>query len=153
MGKIRDLIVAVNSALNRTRSVYASWAKEANINYHDLFVLYVLNESDGITQKQMRKNNGIPKQTINNVITSFVKEGYIKTIPGIEDNRERIIVLTKKGRDYARKIVSPLLAMEEEAAKTMGPARMALLAETIADFGQILGNIMNSSRHDKPGKA
>jgi DNA-binding MarR family transcriptional regulator len=156
MSKIRDLIVAANSASNRTKGVYASWAKKKNINYHALYilyVLYVLNESDGTTQKQMRKSNGIPKQTINNVITNFAKDGYVKIIPGDDDKRERVIVLTKKGRDYAHEIVSPLLAMEEEAAKIMGPARMTLLAETMADFGQILENIMNSSKHDKPGRA
>lgn len=148
MNKLREQIYVAFSASNKSRSVYAAWANKMNISYHGLFVLYILSESKGITQKQICGDNGIPKQTINNIITSFLKKGYIKTIPGNNDKREKSIVLTKKGIEYAKRIVSPLIAMEEEAAKRMGAARMALMAEVISEFGQILENLMMDSKHE-----
>jgi DNA-binding MarR family transcriptional regulator len=143
--KLREQIASVNSATSRTRAVYAAWAKKKNINYHELLVLYVLHESGNHTQKQMCDEHGIAKQTINNIIVDFVKNGYIQMVQDEKDKREKVIILTEKGREYARELISPLCAMEEAVAKKMGAERIRLFAEIALEFGNILEEEMRNA--------
>jgi DNA-binding MarR family transcriptional regulator len=135
---LREQIASVNSAISRTRAVYAAWAKKKNTNYHELLVLYFLHEFGNQTQKQICDERGIAKQTINNVIVDFVKIGYIRMAQDEKDKREKVAILTEKGREYARELILPLCAMEEAAARKIGVERMRLFAETALEFGNIL---------------
>ena len=57
----------------------------------------------------------LPKQTVNNVITSFYKQDYIYMVEMPEDRRTKTIHLTDKGMQLAQQIL-PVASKAEEKA-------------------------------------
>ena len=84
----------------QANGLYSSWAASKNINYYLLFVLYALDGQEAVTQKKICICTGLTKQTVNSVVRSLKEDGYIELAPGLEDRREKQIILTEKGIAY-----------------------------------------------------
>ena len=106
-------IKAITSAVDRTDYLYEKWAKKQGVNNYVSRIMYMLYLSGVNRQKEMVENYGMPKQTVNTVITELQKKGYIILIPDENDKRSKIIKLTQEGINYANKIVTPLLDCED----------------------------------------
>jgi len=98
-------------------SLYDFWAASKNINYYLLFVLYALDGQKAMTQKKICNSTGLTKQTVNNVIRSLKKEGYVILSPGTGDKREKQVSLTEEGASYARELLAPLKELERRSIK------------------------------------
>lgn len=95
-------------------------------------------------QKEMVENYGMPKQTVNTVITELQKKGYIILIPDENDKRSKIIKLTQEGINYANKIVTPLLDCEIRVLKKMGTQRVEMLIDTMNQYADLLETEMKT---------
>lgn len=113
-------IKAITSAVDRTDYLYEKWAKKLGVNNYVSRIMYMLYLSEVNRQKEMVENYGMPKQTVNTVITELQKKGYIILIPDENDKRSKIIKLTQEGINYANKIVTPLLDCEIRVLKKNG---------------------------------
>ena len=91
-------------AWQRLNHVYEEYAKEHDLTYISMFVLQLID--DGTTQKEICDTLYFPKQTVNKVILSFEKKGYITLVENPDDRRARSIMLTKKGRLFQGQVVS-----------------------------------------------
>lgn len=118
----------------QTNSLYNNWASLRKTNYYILFVMYSLNSHNSITQKQICEYTGITKQTVNSVINELKKEEYIILLKGSDDKREKNIVLTEKGKDYANELLAPLYKIENNIFDIMGRERVKQMIESIALF-------------------
>ena len=105
-------------------------------NYR-LFVLYVLDNHPGATQKAISDHAGLPKQTVNTVIRALRTEGYVTLSPASGDRREKNAVLTPAGQAYARELLEPLYALEDAVFARMGDARVQEMMHAIALFNMI----------------
>ncbi|WP_405354269.1 MarR family winged helix-turn-helix transcriptional regulator [Ruminococcus sp.] len=85
--------------------IYEDYARKCGISYNSLYILNAILYTDNCTQKLICDKTLLPKQTVNNVITSFFKNGYIelKEIP--ENRRIKTIYLTQKGMQYAMNFI------------------------------------------------
>lgn len=97
-------------AWQRLNHVYEEFAKKQDLTYISMFILQLID--DGTTQKELCDTLFFPKQTVNKVILSFEKKGYITLAPNPRDNRSRSIMLTKKGRDFQNSVI-PLIERAE----------------------------------------
>lgn len=52
----------------RSDALYNRWAAAHGVNNYRLFVLYVLDNHPGATQKAIADHAGLPKQTVNTVV-------------------------------------------------------------------------------------
>lgn len=93
-------IKAITSAVDRTDYLYEKWAKKLGVNNYVSRIMYMLYLSEVNRQKEMVENYGMPKQTVNTVITELQKKGYIILIPDENDKRSKIIKLTQEGINY-----------------------------------------------------
>ena len=75
--KIQKLYDQVNQAIIRCRGVYSMWAKNNNVSYNRMLVLYTIREFGFCTQKQICDSYLLPRQTVNHVITEMRKEGIL----------------------------------------------------------------------------
>ena len=55
----------------RSDALYNRWAAAHGVNNYRLFVLYVLDNHPGATQKAIADHAGLPKQTVNTVVRAF----------------------------------------------------------------------------------
>lgn len=79
----------LNSAL-RERGLSSA---EANI------LMFLYTNGDGIRQEDIVAGVEISKPAVSRTVTSLVKKGYVKRVPGKRDRRSRIVLLTAKARD------------------------------------------------------
>lgn len=145
MDNLNELIKAVTSVVDRTDYLYEKWAKQHGLNSYILRIMYMLHTSDINRQKDIAENYGMPKQTVNTVITELQKKRYIRLIPDENDKRSKIIKLTDEGIKYAESIVAPLLNCEKAVLAEMGKERVEMLIDTMNQYAELFEQKMNGS--------
>lgn len=110
-------------------AVYEKLAKRQGLTSSALFVLHMLYEyQDQCTQRLICEKLLYPKQTVNTILNSFAKQGYIQKETVALDKRNKYIGLTEAGRKYAGSVLAPMFHMEETALAKMDAAeRKAML--------------------------
>lgn len=121
----------------RSDALYNRWAAAHGVNNYRLFVLYVLDNHPGATQKAIADHAGLPKQTVNTVVRALRAEGYVTLSPASGDRREKHAALTPAGQTYARALLEPLYALEDAVFARMGDARVQEMMDAIALFNMI----------------
>ena len=96
--KIQKLYDQVNQAIIRCRGVYSMWAKNNNVSYNRMLVLYTIREFGFCTQKQICDSYLLPRQTVNHVISEMKKDGILVTDPEKSIGKEKALVLTVFGK-------------------------------------------------------
>ena len=117
----------------RSDALYNRWAAAHGVNNYRLFVLYVLDNHLGATQKAIADHAGLPKQTVNTVVRALRAEGYVTLSPASGDRHEKNASLTPAGQTYAE----PLYALEDAVFARMGDARVQEMMDAIALFNMI----------------
>ena len=128
--KIQKLYDQVNQAIIRCRGVYSMWAKNNNVSYNRMLVLYTIREFGFCTQKQICDSYLLPRQTVNHVI--------LVTDPEKSTGKEKALVLTPEGERYSEKLLYSLSRMEERAAKRLGEDKIRRMTELFMEYDQIL---------------
>lgn len=127
-------------------SLYNKWANKHNINNVRLFVLYTLDRNESLTQKRISLYTGLAKQTVSSVIQTLKKENIIILLPSItSDKREKLVVLTDKGKQYCKELLTPLYVVEERTFELMGEDRVKQMVDSINLFNTILDKEMRKN--------
>lgn len=145
----QKLLGSVNTAIIKIRGAYAAWAREHRVNYHETLIFYSLRDHDTCTQKQICDSYLLPKQTVNNIITSLKKSGYLCLVPDEQGGHGKLLKLTESGKKYAESIMDPLLLVEEEAVKLMGEENLRAMTEMALRYGSILEESMARVEKEK----
>lgn len=116
---IEAKIKAFCSAWQSISMIYEDYARKAGISYNSLYILNAIQQTENCTQKQICEKTLLPKQTVNNVVTSFYKSGYIalKELP--ENRRIKTIHLTEKGKQYADMLIPHIHQADRLAMETL----------------------------------
>lgn len=123
-----------NAAWAKTTALYAKAASVLGVGYPEMMVLYALETMGELTQKQIAENFGMQKQTVHTVVSALQKKDCLRLEACEGDKREKRIVLTESGREYARKIISPLVKTEDKIYETIGNERLRAICETLDLF-------------------
>lgn len=95
--------------------IYEDYARTCGISYTSLYILNVIVKLENCTQKKICEITLLPKQTVNNVITSFYKNGYIELCELPENRKIKIIHLTEAGKKYADTLITHIKNAEYKA--------------------------------------
>lgn len=136
--RIREQIKLVNNALSRTLDLYRIWAKQHNLNYNALVILYTLDDYQVCTQKQICEWWALPKQTVHGILLDFERKGYLTITANADNKRERLIAFTESGKLYASSILEQLHEMEEHAMEKLGAEQRAQLIDCNTKYYQLL---------------
>lgn len=111
-------------------NIYDRWAKAHGLTVSMLFVFYMIHENEGIcTQQFISERLLLPKQTINSILQTIQKYGYIQMALDENDKRNKLISLTPYGKEYTKKLLGELYSFEERAFISMGDQQRANLLE------------------------
>lgn len=116
---LTELAAEYSDCLRLWNAAYEEHAKEAGLSYTSLQILNVIARIPGCTQKMLCEQCYLPKQTINTVITSFLKKGWIELVEMPEDRRNKKILLTEKGDEVCGRILKPVRESELSALGDM----------------------------------
>ena len=76
---------------SQTNILYCRWAERAGVNYTTFITLYGLDVHGSMTQKSICDFYGFPKQTVNGIIRSLTKKGYVTLKASERDRREKLV--------------------------------------------------------------
>lgn len=142
------LLKKINVSLNRIRGAYALWAKENQVGYHEMVVLYTLQEGSCRTQRQICEQYLFPKQTIHNVISSLQTRGYLNLQADTADRREKRLELTASGQQYAEALLMPLRQIEERLLLQINADELNDMADMALHFGLLLEDLIHDTKQE-----
>lgn len=117
------------SAWQSLSTIYEDYARKSGISYNFLYILNAISQNDNCTQKLICEKTLLPKQTVNNVITSFFKSGYIELRELSENRRVKTIHLTEKGKQYADPLISQIHKADKAAMESLTEEEQDMLLE------------------------
>lgn len=142
-----------NKLYYKTLGLYARLDNALGINGFLYKVLYALAISDLHTQKDIAQSYEMPKQTINNIISSLQKQGFIEVQTSPTDKREKLIALTPSGKIYAQDFIAKYTDFEQKVYEKLGAQKLQKLIEIFSDyeraFSKMLSEIYTQSAQDK----
>lgn len=112
---VREKADMLNQQWHLLNKFYEEYAKSIGFTFSSLNVLCIISNVEQCTQKIICERTYLPKQTVNNIITSFYKQELIYMVEFPEDRRTKTIHLTDKGLEVARKVL-PVISDTEEYA-------------------------------------
>ena len=108
-----DSLEEFNQLYKKMKEIYHLYAKSLGISDMAFWLLYSLHESSSIrTQRDFCATWHYPPQTVNSAIKNLEKQGLITLEYAEGSQKNKQIVLTKEGRAYMKKAISPLVAAE-----------------------------------------
>lgn len=112
---------------------YQSFADAHHLTLSQLKTLLSLWEAQTpCTAQLICEHTHLPKQTVANLVKSFVEKELINLAPNPDDRRSKLITLTEKGRDICRPIFEQLHEAEAQILRLMTPRERTLLKEIIS---------------------
>lgn len=142
-----------NKLYYKTLGLYARLDSALGVNGFLYKVLYALAISDLHTQKDIAQSYEMPKQTINNIILSLQKQGFVEVQTSPTDKREKLIALTPSGKIYAQDFIAKYTDFEQKVYEKLGAQKLQKLIEIFSDyeraFSKMLGEISAQSAQDK----
>ena len=136
----------VNRAIIKFRAIYFEWSRRHNISYHEMLVLYTIRENGYCTQKQICDNYLLPKQTIHNIISNMRENGILIYDESLSVSREKVFVLSEKGREYAAPFLESLDLVESGAMEISGKEKLNKLIGLLLEYDMALNKALNESR-------
>lgn len=119
------------TAWAKCNALYAKAASIMEVGYPEMMVLYALETMGAQTQKQIAENFGMQKQTVHTVVSALNKRGYLMLEAVTKDRREKRVVLTESGREYAHRLITPLIEAENRVYETVGIEKMRAMCDTL----------------------
>ena len=144
--EIQQLMNDVNRAIIKFRGVYSSWSKKHGVSYNEMLVLYTIRDNGFCTQKQICDSYLLPRQTMNNVITSLRRDGILEISEKHSAGREKAFVLTPKGADYAQALMDAMNTVESRAVELLGSEKLEVLTALMLEYDQALNRALEESR-------
>lgn len=114
--------------------IYEDYARKSGISYNSLYILNAILYTENCTQKQICEKTLLPKQTANNVITSFFKSGYIELREFPENRRVKTIHLTEKGMQYAQTLIPHIHEADCKAMEALSEEQQDMLLKLMDTY-------------------
>ena len=110
------LIRRLTQAFNRIDGAYYYCARRLGVEENTLALLYALDDGRPHSQKQICEEWLISRTTLNTIVKECIEKGYL-TLQANAHSKEKQILLTESGRQYASKLLGFLYRAEEAAIK------------------------------------
>jgi DNA-binding MarR family transcriptional regulator len=114
---------------------YEEYARGVGLTYSSMLTLSILyDQPDGCMQKTICEESFLPKQTVNQIITSFYRQGLVKLIEVESDRRYKTIRLTDEGLKYANSMIPKIKDAENRAMESLSESQRSALLESTRVF-------------------
>lgn len=111
-----EILTQYDLLQRKSEKIYHQFAKYSGMSDAAFRIMYSVQEGNGTyIQKDLVENLCITKQTVNSALKLLERENYITLETKKENKREKNIVLTKKGKEFIKDYIIPLMEKEEKA--------------------------------------
>ena len=124
---IKEQICEYCSCLQEWNASYEEYAKSVGLSFTSLSILSAIYRTEQCTQKLLSERCFLPKQTVNAVITSFYKKGWVELRELPEDRRNKTVHLTDTGQAEAERILQKVRRSEQQAMGRLSEEERSIL--------------------------
>lgn len=144
MNKLREQADELCRNWHDMASAYDEYAKSLDLSYTSLYVLDIIyRKKDACTQKSIREETFLPKQTINAIIRGFWKKGYVKLVEVDADRRNKTVHLTRAGKAFADGIIPKIQRAEDRALEGLNEKQRTVLIQSAYLYTRRFRECMN----------
>lgn len=127
-------------------ALYDAYAKKNGLMMNTLLVLNVLYYAKGgMTQKDICERTFNSKQTVSIIIKKLLQSNYIFVEDDPKDKRNKLILLTESGKEYAKKPVVHITQAEDRAMAMFTEEEQEQLIALSRKFTKNLTNLIYES--------
>ncbi len=138
----QEEFLTVNLAITRISGVSSNWSTLKGYNASEFSLMFVLMSKETVTQKDICDMTAMPKQTVNNIIREWKKDGYVELVSDPTDKRVKSLKLTEAGKQYVNAAFQPVHEIQEDVVKAMGEDKFLEFSNMLDDYYQLLSNVM-----------
>lgn len=135
----RETMSRLNEALNIIDTAYEMIAKKHGLTFNSLMTIYLIEQSENVTQKQICDTLHLPKSTVHSVMLPLIKQQYITLVTG-NNKKEKFIIPTIAGRTFFSNIFKETNQFEETVLSALGDNTCSFLIETAEKLSDIIKN-------------
>lgn len=136
---MKEKIDTINHKIKELNSLYRVAAGKSGISDGEVCIWSaLLCSEEEYSQQDFSDLLSLPKQTVNSIISNFVKRGFVflEHVPGTKNRK--VVRLTKEGRDYGEEKVMWIFQAEEKALEQADPEQVQVCIEMIETYIQNL---------------
>jgi len=100
--------------------------------------VHFINRDPGMTVAALLAILRITKQSLSRVLSQLVEEGYVEQKKGVQDRRQRLLHLTKKGRELEQRVSEKQRARVAKAYQEAG-------AEAVEGYRKVLLGLVDGA--------
>lgn len=126
------------SLIRKVQGLKSQSFKDMNANGIKTAIFLTLIYEKGVSQSMIVEKMAVAKQTINNIIMELCEKEYVKTVTDESDKRLKILVLTEKGKEYARNYLNPLIEFNAKLYDRLGEEKIKKMADDFSELAEIL---------------
>lgn len=147
----REKINLIYDAVKKVNRAYEVWASNHGLTLYEMQIYYVILESGNrmITQKDLCTQLDAPKTSINSIIKKQLKTNRIEMEVNPLNKREKIIVLTEEGKQFAEELILPLFRCEEDAVSTITDNDLEIAISVQNEFADNLLKKVNQKSNNE----
>ncbi|USJ19975.1 MarR family winged helix-turn-helix transcriptional regulator [Lactococcus formosensis] len=146
--KYREIMTQFSTALGKLDMAYALVAHEYNLTFNGLMTLYIIDESDTVTQKEISEILFLPKSTVHSLLLKLQKQDILELIKG-KNEKEKFIVFTPNGRKIFEEIQEQTDIFETQVIEEFGLKNTEEFLENTKNFTESLLEKAQSIMGDK----
>ncbi len=153
MKNMRQLMRKFVISLNNIDEVYCSDTLKIGVKESMLWLLYALDDGEAHSQRDICEKWALPKTTLNTTIKQAEKEGYLTLSPIQGKRRELTICLTEQGKAYARQVLKPIYAAEDQAMEETMERFSVELVDALEYFSGCMKSALEKQMDDYNNQA
>lgn len=146
---IEEQVEEFCNRLHSLNRVYEDYARSVDVPYTTLEILCYITQTEMCTQKILCERTFLPKQTVNNVITYFCKQGIVELHELESDRRNKTIHLTEKGKQYADLLIPQVHRAECEAMERLSEEQRQKLLDGMKAYCEVFHQVMPTGKKEK----
>ena len=117
--KHREIMTHFRTALGKIDMAYALVAQEYNLTFNGLMTLYIIDESDTVTQKEISEILFLPKSTVHSLLSKLQKQDILELTKG-KNEKEKFVIFTANGRKVFEEIQEQTDIFESQVIEEFG---------------------------------
>lgn len=139
--QLYEILIRYNHIFKDTDKIYHCFAKSCGLSDCAFRILYLLRETDTqYTQADICSVLSAPKQTVNSALKNLQSGGYISLNQAPNNKKNKITLLTEKGKELAANSADIVLEAEIKVLRQFSETELELLLSLTEKYAVLLQN-------------
>ncbi len=137
---VSEQMIEFNKIYKMIDDTYHNYAKSCDLSNASLWILYsVWENNETYTQKELCEVWSYSRQTINSALKNLEGQGLIQLLHELDNKKNKQIILTKRGKGLAEKVIVPLMEAEKNSFASLSNEERCIFLKLMKKHAELFG--------------